>query len=149
LFIFVLHTVPGFTTIISPSLGGSIPFQRVGNPLDINCTVSTVSGVELNSVMISWMGPGGGNITTNSRVIIIPTISIGNNMFTSTLRFVYLMDGEDGAYTCNVAILETTGSQSVVLASLTSKSMGISRSKHHASSTNSLEIVNIYFLIIP
>ena len=31
----------------------------VGSPQDIQCIVSTVSGVELSSVMISWMGPGG------------------------------------------------------------------------------------------
>ena len=91
----------------------------MGSPQVINCTVSTVSGVEFSFVMISWMGPGG-TITSNSRVIISPTTSSGNT-YTSSLQFTYLMEGDEGTYTCNVMILETAVSQSVVLQSLTSK----------------------------
>ena len=91
----------------------------MGNPQVINCTVSTVSGVESSSVMISWMGPGG-VITSDSRVTISPTTSSGNT-YTNSLQFTYLMEGDEGTYTCNVMILETTGSQSVKLQSLTSK----------------------------
>ena len=78
----------------------------VGSPQDIQCIVSTVSGVELGSVMISWMGPGGESITNDSRVTISPTTSSGNN-YTSILQFTYLMEGDEGMYTCNVMILET------------------------------------------
>ena len=78
----------------------------VGSPQDIQCIVSTVSGVELSSVMISWMGPGGESITNDSRVTISPTTSSGNN-YTSSLQFIYLMEGDEGMYTCNVMILET------------------------------------------
>ena len=81
----------------------------VGSPQDIQCIVSTVSGVESNSVMISWMGPGGESITNDSRVTINPTTSNGNN-YTSSLQFTYLMEGDEGMYTCNVMILETTES---------------------------------------
>ena len=81
----------------------------VGSPQDIQCIVSTVSGVELSSVMISWMGPGGESITNDSRVTISPTTSSGNN-YTSSLQFTYLMEGDEGMYTCNVIILETIGS---------------------------------------
>ena len=81
----------------------------VGSPQDIQCIVSTVSGVELSSVMISWMGPGGESITNDSRVTISPTTSSGSN-FTSSLQFTYLMEGDEGMYTCNVMILETNGS---------------------------------------
>ena len=91
----------------------------MGSPQVINCTVSTVSGVESSSVMISWVGPGG-VITNDSRVIISPTTSSGNT-YTSSLQFTYLMEGDEGTYTCNVMILETNGSQSVELQSLTSK----------------------------
>ena len=89
----------------------SCPIQRamVGNPQDIQCIVSTVSGVELSSVMISWMGPGGESITNDSRVTISPTTSSGNN-YTSSLQFTYLMEGDEGMYTCNVMILETNES---------------------------------------
>ena len=91
----------------------------MGSPQVINCTMSTVSGVESSSVMISWMGPGG-NIPNASRVTISPTTSSGNT-YTSNLQFTYLMKGDEGMYTCNVMILDTSGSQSVELQSLTGK----------------------------
>ena len=92
----------------------------MGSPQVINCTVSTVSGVESSSVMISWIRPREGSITSDSRVIISPTTSSGNN-YTSSLQFTYLMEGDEGTYTCSVMILETSGSQLVELQPLTSK----------------------------
>ena len=92
----------------------------VGSSQNIQCTVSTVSGVESSSVMISWMGPGGDSITSDSRVNISPTSS-GSNMYTSSLQFTYLMEGDEGTYTCNVMILDVSESDSVDLQSLTSK----------------------------
>ena len=97
-------TVPTPTVSITPS--GPIQGAMVGSPQDIQCTVSTVSGVELSSVMISWMGPGGDTITNDSRVMISPTSGSGNN-YTSSLQFMYLMEGDEGTYECNVMILET------------------------------------------
>ena len=88
---------------------GPIQGAMVGSPQDIQCIVSTVSGVELSSVMISWMGPGGESITNDSRVTISPTTSSGNN-YTSSLQFTYLMEGDGGMYTCDAMILETTES---------------------------------------
>ena len=92
----------------------------VGSPQDIQCIVSIVSGVELSSVMISWMGPGGESITNDSRVIISPTTSSGNN-YTSSLHFTYLMEGDEGMYTCNVMILDTKSSISLNIAKLNGK----------------------------
>ena len=86
----------------------------VGSSQDIQCIVSTVSGVEEGLVMISWMGPGGESIANDSRVIISPTTSSGNN-YTSSLQFTYLMEGDEGMYTCNVTILETNGSNIKVM----------------------------------
>ena len=91
----------------------------VGSPQDIQCIVSTVSGVELSSVMISWMGPGGESITNDSRMTISPTTFSGNN-YTSSLQFTYLMEGDEGMYTCNVTILETRASRSFTINNLTS-----------------------------
>ena len=85
----------------------------MGSPQVINCTVSTVSGVESSLVMISWMGPGG-NIMSGSRVIIGPTTSSGNT-YDSSLQLTYLLEGDEGMYTCNVMILETSGAASVNL----------------------------------
>ena len=117
-FSFVLHTVPTPTVTISPS--GLIQGAMMGSHQVINCTVSTVSGVEASSVIISWMGPGGS--ITDSRVTIRPTTSSSlSNTYTSNLQFTYLMEGDNGTYTCNVMILDTSGSQSVELQSLTSK----------------------------
>ena len=92
----------------------------VGSPQEIHCTVSAVSGVELSSVMISWMGPGGNTIANNSRVTISPITSI-NNDYISTLEFTYLMEGDEGRYTCDVMILETNASKFIEIKTLTSK----------------------------
>ena len=86
----------------------------VGSLQVINCTVNTVTGVESSSVMISWMGPDGDPIATDCRVTISPTTSSGNT-YTSSLQFDYLMEGDEGTYTCNVMILEASGSDSVEL----------------------------------
>ena len=99
---------------------GPIQGAMVGSPQDIQCIVSTVSGVELSSVMISWMGPGGESITNDSRVTISPTTSSGNN-YTSSLQFTYLMEGDEGMYTCNVMILEDSVKDAVEIEKLTSK----------------------------
>ena len=92
----------------------------VGSPQDIHFIVSAVSGVELSSVMISWIGPGGESIINDSRVTISPTTSIGNN-YTSSLQFTYLMEGDEGMYTCNVMILETSISSFATINNLSSK----------------------------
>ena len=97
----------------------------MGSPQVINCTVSTVSGVESSSVMIGWIGTEGasgmGPVMTDSRVTISPTTSSGNNMYTSSLQFTYLMEGDEDNYICNVMILETTESQLVEIGSLSSE----------------------------
>ena len=97
---------------------------RVGMGVDIVCTVTTVGGVESNSILISWTGPGGGSgggpIINDSRVSISPTTSSGKN-YTSSIQFTYLMEGDEGTYTCNVMILETSRSSSYTLPSLISK----------------------------
>ena len=111
-------TVPYINITVSPSV--YIQGAMVGSPQDIQCIVSTVSGVELSSVMISWMGPGGESITNDSRVTIGPTTSSGNN-YTSYLQFTYLMEGDEGMYTCDVMILEATISQLIKVDNLTSK----------------------------
>ena len=112
---FVVPT-PIITTIPSDPIQGAM----VGSPQDIQFIVSTVSGVELSSVMISWMGPRGESITNDSRVTISPTTSSGNN-YTSSLQFTYLMEGDEGMYTCNVMILDTTISSFLTIHTLSSK----------------------------
>ena len=105
-------TVPTPTVSITPS--GPIQGAMVGSPQDIQCTVSTVSGVELNSVMISWMGPRGDTIRNDSRVTISPTSGSGNK-YTSSLQLMYLMEGDEGAYQCNISILNINAMDFVML----------------------------------
>ena len=93
----------------------------MGSSENIQCTVSTVSGLESSSVMISWMGPGGNIDATNGRVSIGSVTDDGNNMYTRSLQFTYLMEGDEGTYTCNVMIHDASGSLSINLQSLTSK----------------------------
>ena len=113
-----IFLVPTPTVSTFPS--GPIQGAMVGSPQDIQVIVSTVDGVELSSVMISWMGPGGVSITNDSRVTISPTTSSGNN-FTSSLQFTYLMEGDEGVYTCGIMILDAVNSQTAEIQSLTSK----------------------------
>ena len=87
----------------------------MGSPQNIQCTVSTVSGVDSSSIMIGWIGPGGNINATNGRVSIGSVTDDGNNMYTRSLQFTYLMEGDEGTYTCNAMILETSVSQSVEL----------------------------------
>ena len=98
----------------------TIQGAMVGSPQDIQCIVSTVSGVELSSVMISWMGPRGQFTTADSRVTISPITFSGNN-YTSSFQFTYLMEGDEGMYTCNVMILETATFGSLEIINLTGK----------------------------
>ena len=110
--------VPTPTVSVSPS--GSIQGAMVGSSQDIQCTVSTVSGVELSSVKISWIGPGGDTIRNDSRVTISPTSGSGN-IYTSSLRFMYLMEGDEGYYECSVMILDTRVPSFVIISNLQSK----------------------------
>ena len=111
-FTIALHTVPTPIVTISPS--GPIQRAMVGSPQVINCTVSIVSGVESSSVMFNWMGPGGNPITTDCRVTIDLTV-VTINAYTSSLQFDYLVEGDEGIYTCKVMILEASGSDSTEL----------------------------------
>ena len=98
----------------------------VGSPQVLMCTVNTVHGVEFSSVMIEWIGPNG-SYTNNSRVTIemneteMSQSTLHNNIYNSSLQFAYLMEGDEGTYTCYVTILDTVNSQSTEIEPLTSK----------------------------
>ena len=106
------YSVVSFMVMLSPS--GTVQGAVIGRSQMINCIVDTTGGVESSLVMIGWMGPRGGNIMNDSRVTINPTASSGNT-YTSSLQFTYLMEEDEGTYTCNVMILETRRTQSVEL----------------------------------
>ena len=113
--IFLVPT-PTITALPSDTIQGAM----VGSPQDIQCIVSTVDGVELSPVMISWMGPRGESIANDSRVTISSTTSSGSN-YTSSLQFTYLMEGDGGMYACSVMILKANASRIIDVQTLTSK----------------------------
>ena len=102
--VYAFFTVPTPSMAILPNdhVFGAI----VGSLQDFLCVVSTAGGVELSSVMISWMRPGGKLITNDSRLIISPTMSSGSN-YTSSLQFTYLTKEDEGVYMCKVEIIKT------------------------------------------
>ena len=91
-YIFILSyfslTAPTPSIDLLPS--GPIQGAMVGSPQVINCTVSTVSGVESNLVMIRWIGPGGNIDATNGRISIGSVTDDGNNTYTRSLQFTNL-----------------------------------------------------------
>ena len=92
----------------------------MGSPQGINCVVDTVDGVELSSVAITWMGPQGSLTADNNRMIINPITTFGSN-FTRGIHFIYLMERDEGTYTCNVTILDVIKSNYVEIRNLTCK----------------------------
>lgn len=115
----LMFVVPTFSVTVSSS--DSLQGAMVGDSLDIHCTAEvTFNGVESNSVTFQWLGPEGSPIRNDSRVTISPVNYFGNT-FNSTLHFSYLMEGDDGMYTCNVMILKANELVSTELGSLNSK----------------------------
>ena len=102
--------------------------HKVGNPEDFTCRISGAVGAELSAVMISWTGSRG-VITNDNRVTISPITSSGND-FLSILRFEYLMEGEDGTYTCNVIILGTSVTGSTILGLLSTDTSSLIGKSH-------------------
>ena len=94
----------------------------MGSPQVIRCIANTTTVLDVNLVIFTWIRPRGDTNTNDNRVIINPTTSSGNN-YTSSIQFTYLMEGDEGTYMCNVMILETNGSASVILETLTGNNL--------------------------
>ena len=117
----IFSVVPDFITEISST--GTLQGVTVGNNQTIQCRITTASGVAVNSVMVTWIGPRGMPIYNSSRMIIIPvmlshTSNSSINTFTSSLQFMYLMEGDEGTYVCNVSILQTNAFMETELGAL-------------------------------
>ena len=97
--------------------------QRVvGDMQDFICSVTINSTIDPNSVELTWTN-NDSIITTDNRVTITPTnITVNPSSFTysTTIQFAYLMEGDEGDYTCNVVADNLTESQSVTLQNLIS-----------------------------
>jgi len=93
----------------------------VGEMQDIVCSVTTGFGTDTSEVILTWVGPDG-VIIQDDRVSIIPTFVDGNT-YTTILQFDYLMEGDEGVYSCDVTIGENVETSSVVLQNATSESL--------------------------
>ena len=94
----------------------------VGDIQDITCSVTITSAIDPNSVELTWSN-NDSIITTDNRVTIIPTnITENPSSFTysTTIQFAYLMEGDEGNYTCNVAVDDMMESHSITLQNLRS-----------------------------
>ena len=89
----------------------------MGSPQTIQCIPITSSGLIDDLVMFTWIGPGGNTLPGGDRLTINPPTPSGNN-FSSSIRLSYLIEGDEGDYTCNVTTFGMTGSATVMLESL-------------------------------
>ena len=90
----------------------------MGDPLTIQCIANTTDTLDVALVEFNWMRHGEDAITNNSRVTISSTTSSGNS-YISSIQFTYLMEGDNGTYTCSVSILTSSESELIMLATLT------------------------------
>ena len=89
---------------------------------DIICSVTINSAIDPDLVELTWTNDDT-ILKTNNRVTISPTnIRENPSIFTysTTIQFAYLMEGDEGDYTCNVTVDDMTESHSITLQNLTS-----------------------------
>ena len=93
----------------------------VGEMQDITCSVTITSEIDPDSVDLTWKLDDN-IITTDNRVTIITNITENPFSFTYTtiIQFAYLMEGDEGNYTCNVEVDDMMESRSIVLENLRS-----------------------------
>ena len=75
----------------------------VGEPHGLVCVIALSSTTQSSSVDLNW------NFTSNdNRVTVIPTtITIDSSIgiiYTTVIQFAYLMEGDEGNYTCTLEI---------------------------------------------
>ena len=96
--------------------------ETVGEMQNIMCSVTITSAIESDSVELTWTN-NDSIITTDNRVTITPTnITENPSSFTysTTIQFAYLMEGDEGNYTCNVTVDDMMESHSITLQNLRS-----------------------------
>jgi len=113
----LIFVVPSTFEVIIELLNSQQPIM-VGSSQEIQCTAQVpFNGVEPKSVMFNWTGPNGIFIA-NDNTITIYSKNSSTNTFTSTLNFSYIMEGDEGKYTCNVMILRTAKSSNITIGTL-------------------------------
>ena len=112
---FILVPVPRISFQPSDYLQGV-----VGEMQDITCSVTITSSVDPDSVELTWTNAHS-IITTDNRVTIISTNVTENPYsftYTTTIQFAYLMEGDEGNYTCILEVDDMMESRSITLENL-------------------------------
>ena len=94
----------------------------VGEMQDIICSVTLTSEVDPESVELIWENAS--NIITSDNRVTITSTNITDNPFsftyTTAIQFAYLMEGDEGSYTCRIVVDEMMESHSAILHNLRS-----------------------------
>jgi len=84
---------------------------------DLICSVTITSTIDPDSVQLTWLDSES-IVTSDNRVTVIPT-NITSNAFsfayTTVIQFAYLIEGDEGNYTCDLAADGIFQSQTVHL----------------------------------
>ena len=114
--LYVLVPVPRISLQPSGYLQGV-----VGEMQDIICSVTITSTIDPDTVELTWTNADS-IITTDNRVTIITNITENPFSFTYTtiIQFAYLMEGDEGNYTCNVQVDDMMESNFIILENLRS-----------------------------
>ena len=92
----------------------------MGTPYEIQCEVHTNQTVHSDIVIISWSGPDNKTVTTDERMTVTKTTTVGTN-HTSTLHFSYLSEEDKGVFNCHVTVLTIIDSDSFEVEDVISK----------------------------
>ena len=107
-----LVPAPGISLQPSGFFSGTI-----GQMQDLICSVTITSAIDPDSVQLIWLDSES-IVTSDNRVTVAPT-NITNNAFsftyTTVLQFAYLMEGDEGNYTCDLIADGMFESQTVQL----------------------------------
>ena len=93
----------------------------VGEMQDITCSVTITSAIDPDSVELTWTNTDSIS-TADNRVTIITNITENPFSFTYTtiIQFTYLMEGDEGNYTCDFEVDDMMESRSIILENLRS-----------------------------
>ena len=114
----MLYVVPVPRISLQPS--GYLQ-EVVGEMQDITCSVTITSTIDPDSVELTWTNADS-IITADNRVTILTKITENPFSFTYTtiIQYIYLMEGDEENYTCNVEVDDMMESSSITLDNLRS-----------------------------
>jgi len=96
--------------------------STIGQMQDLVCSVTITSAIDPDSVQLTWLNSDS-IVTTDNRVTVIPTTVTSNTFsftYTTVLQFSYLIEGDEGNYTCDLVTDDMYETESVLLQNLRS-----------------------------